>query len=235
VLTAICTAACLPRDRINAHCDWAAEPAVRLDLRNAGDLNHLSVDAQVAEELSIRYGDVTIRQECPACARGGPIRATRWREIREACHTTLVAAIARLHDVTPPQIDMALERRSVLADVGTVFVPMVMLVAFVANFVVRRLDDDMRDEAPRLMLIAMLAASLIVSAIAVPVGEIWAGIAEAIRIGNGHVSNRAFRMPWVRHRSEILAGGVLVFWMVAVVRHGASSMSAITRRTEDRT
>ena len=57
------------------------------------------------------------------------------------------------------------------------------------------------------------------------VGEVWSGIAESLRIGNGHMSYRIQRLWWGRHRTELFAGALMVFWLAAmqVARHMRSN------------
>ena len=47
-------------------------------------------------------------------------------------------------------------------------------------------------------------------------GEVWFWLAEGYRIGNSHMSYRAGRLFWARHRPEWFAGAVIVFWVAAI-------------------
>jgi hypothetical protein len=47
-------------------------------------------------------------------------------------------------------------------------------------------------------------------------GEVCFWLAETYRMGNGHMSYRAGRLFWVRHRPELFAVAVIVFWLAAL-------------------
>jgi hypothetical protein len=52
---------------------------------------------------------------------------------------------------------------------------------------------------------------------AIPIaGEQWNWFVEGHRIGNNHMSYRVWRMFWPRHRLELFAGALLIFWFAAI-------------------
>ena len=101
------------------------EPARQLLLRNSNDLLHLSEDAQIAEELAIRYSDSFIsRGECLRCGNEGPAPLTEVHRVRSQCQMELFATIADTHGVTNDQVDQSRERRDIRFDIAVVFFPM---------------------------------------------------------------------------------------------------------------
>ena len=53
---AICLG-CVDRHRGNRTCEWTGDTAFPIDVRNPAHWEHLVGDAQLAEELAIRYAD----------------------------------------------------------------------------------------------------------------------------------------------------------------------------------
>ena len=49
--------------------------------------------------------------------------------------------------------------------------------------------------------------------------QVWAFAVETIRIGNGHMSYRAFRIPWRQHRIATFAIVVLAVWLMTLTHH----------------
>jgi hypothetical protein len=217
----VCLTACLPKARLNTDCEWAGEPTTRLYVRDAAHLAHLTEDALIAEELAIRYSDsFGPRGGCLHCVAG--VRATRAAiiEIRRTCEARLTGVIADTHGVTRDQVRQALERRDPRVDVAAVLVPMALLFAVIASVVAgrvyRHVVDDQSAVTIFVAVIAMFLASVVLSAIAMPLGEIWAGLVEGVRLrSQGHLSNRAFRLPGIHHRAAIFIGGIVLFWIVA--------------------
>ena len=57
---------CIPRDRVNTNCEWSGDSSFAFDASNAGHRQHLVEDAQLAEELGIRYADAEFaRRDIP--------------------------------------------------------------------------------------------------------------------------------------------------------------------------
>jgi len=47
-------------------------------------------------------------------------------------------------------------------------------------------------------------------------GEVWIWVVEGFRVGNGHMSYRGDRLFWARHRFELFAAALLIFWLAAI-------------------
>jgi hypothetical protein len=61
-----------------------------------------------------------------------------------------------------------------------------------------------------------LFVSLALAAGGVLLGEVWNWFVEGYRIGNPHMSYRADRLFWARHRLEIFAAAFMIFWLAAM-------------------
>jgi len=48
------------------------------------------------------------------------------------------------------------------------------------------------------------------------VGEPWNWFAEGHRIGHKHMSYRSWRLFWPKHRFELFAAALLIFWLAAI-------------------
>lgn len=66
-------------------------------------------------------------------------------------------------------------------------------------------------------VVAVLLASVAVSAGVVLVVQLWAGAVEIVRVGNEHLSYRAGRRSWPT-RPEVLLFGVVIFWILAAIQ-----------------
>lgn len=194
-------------------CEWPPESVVTLDLRSPGDRVHLTEDALAAEDIAIGYADRTHGM------RAKTINADLYVAARKRCMTELFDVIADNHNVSRQRVGESLTLRRMGSDL-TVFLPIVALHALVAFAVAKRLRRRFPLEEGLFTAGAViLISSLLVSTLAVLAGEAWGFLAESIRIGNGHISYRAMRVPWIHHRSELFASGVLAFWLIAVFRY----------------
>ncbi|MDO8679532.1 MAG: hypothetical protein Q7R30_13335 [Acidobacteriota bacterium] len=81
----------------------------------------------------------------------------------------------------------------------------------------RRIANYFRGETgPTLVAVVLVSIGLAVAVVIV--GQVWAAIVEMIRIGNGHMSYRAFRIPWSHHRPQTFALVVLAVWCLGLVQ-----------------
>jgi hypothetical protein len=206
LLLVTCLSGCVRRSGINADCQWPNEAVSPLDLRDPGQARHLDNDAQFAEELAIRHGDAFLGRET------APERGRRV----EQCTAQLTAWIVRIHDVTPDDVQRAREHRELRVDVVTVFVPMALLFAVVATLVADRVRRRFPWTGDRWPAIAATALAAVAVSLAVAVvGEVWSWAVEMVRVGDSHLSNRALRLPWGRHRPAICFAGVVLFVVIA--------------------
>jgi hypothetical protein len=102
LLLAACVTGCAGRELRSVRCEWPAEPAVLLDLKNPDQARHLHDDARAAEVLAVTYADST-----PGVDAFG-----QHRQSTERCEAMLFHAIARVHRVAPEQVRVALRRQN---------------------------------------------------------------------------------------------------------------------------
>ena len=72
---------------------------------------------------------------------------------------------------------------------------------------------------------AVAVTSAVVSTAGMLVGELWSGAVEMLRVGNGHLSYRADRIPWGQHRASLFFCGVLLFWAIAALTSASARFS----------
>jgi len=200
-------AGCVRRDGRNSDCRWPPENA-----HHDASARHLSGDAEFAEDLAIRYADTHHGLRTPYYVSGEAYSAARDR-----CMRALFDQIAREHGVPVEQVSNSLGRNRALIDVAE-SLPFVLLYVFVVAVVVpvnwRRYSPDEQTWTPGITMALFL--SLAFAAGGTMLGEVWFWLAEGYRIGNGHMSYQTGRLFWVRHRPELFAGAVIVFWVAAI-------------------
>lgn len=194
-------AACIDSDRLNTSCQWSDAHSRPLDLHNAADRNHLREDALIAEALGIRLGD----------SFRGVKTITERRALWTACTDSLFGVIARSHSVARDDVRVAPHERNLLIDLVLVFVPMVVLLWFVATIAADRVRHRFLPDEPILALLFTLLAAFAVSGLWWLVGEMWGWIVEMLRLHDDHISYRAGRLPWYRFGVPLFAFGLAVF------------------------
>jgi hypothetical protein len=202
----LCAAGCVRRDGRNSDCRWPAETA-----QHSADVRHLSADAEFAEDLAIRYADTHHGLRSPHYVSGEVYGAERDR-----CLGTLYEQIAKEHGVPLARISSSLGHNRAHIE-AAVDLPFVLLYCFaaavLARAIWRRYPPAENGWIPGVAITLFL--SLVFAAGSTLLGEVWCGLAESIRIGNGHISYRADRLWWGRYRTELFAGAVIVFWLTA--------------------
>jgi hypothetical protein len=211
-------AACLPRERINSACVWSNHvmpPSAGGRALRA----HLIEDVRVAKDLGIRYAD----------ASGPPRPTPEGQRARDLCTGRSFAEIARAHHLSVPEVTAMRTARELWIDVLAVFLPTATLFAIVSLFLVSKIigrhgPDERGGAAAVLTVLAPLAAG-----VAVALTQIWGVMVEQLRLGNGHISYRAFELPATRH------GWLL--WVLALALFAAISAWELrrTRATAART
>ena len=110
---AICLG-CVDRHRGNRTCEWTGDTAFPVDVRNPAHWEHLVGDAQLAEELAIRYADTEFaRRYGGAPGHGGLLDQGR---VRNGCMNRLVPVIQQSHSVTAEQVERARAGRNPIRD-----------------------------------------------------------------------------------------------------------------------
>jgi hypothetical protein len=115
--------------------------------------------------------------------------------------------VAAQHGVSEEQVRQSLAHRPPGVDI----LVMLSFGAFYAGAVYlisRRFDSY----AMRIYL------SVVSSAIAVLLGQVWAVLMESLRLWTGHLSYRMDRIPWGHHRLASFVAALVLFWIVVLLR-----------------
>ena len=97
-----------------------------------------------------------------------------------------------------------------------------VLIAYcVAGGLVHRFPSD----EPLSAVFAVVVISLAISIVGVMLGELWSMLIEMLRLGNGHLSYRMERIPWVQHRTLLFFCGLIIFWLIAAIRYSIRGCS----------
>jgi hypothetical protein len=218
LLLLVSASGCLPRDRFNKNCEWTGDTAVQLDLRNPRDAQHLVDDAQLAEELRVRYADFQ-HKAVGSEGHGGLLDGGR---VARACQAKLDRLIADTHGVTTEDIDRARQHRDQTFDVG-VILSFALVYVFGAMIMSRLLSRRLVYADRWFRASAAALASVGISSAGIQFFSLWATTAEMIRVGNDHIGgSRAARMPWNEHFGALFAGGMLLFWLAWLSRPSAA-------------
>jgi hypothetical protein len=84
VMTYVRCPGCIARDRVNKSCEWTGDTRFTLDPENAAHQRHLIADAQLVEELGIRYADAEFGKRFGVEHHGGLLDGGRGGA--NACH-----------------------------------------------------------------------------------------------------------------------------------------------------
>jgi hypothetical protein len=223
---------CIPRDRVNSTCEWTGDAAFAFEPENAVHRTHLIEDAQLAEELGIRYADAENGRRTGVEGHGGLREGGR---VTRECLTRMFHAIETTHGATPGQIVLARRQRLPTFDiiVGLLFVPFYAFGVTVAcRWIRRRLGRN--DSHVR--WIATGLASVAVAVLGAQAFRFWGAVWEMIRVGNGHLSSvrAASQTHWIQQYGGVeLVVGLVVFWLMAsLVSRGGSDVSGTDARSD---
>src|SRR3954466_3582972 len=211
IALALLCGGCLGRP-INGSCTWPHESAAPLDLRTRSDQRHLNADARFAEELAIRYADLTRGKKS-----GHFTGFDDYHRTRERCLTGLAEEVATGHGLSPTDVAAAVGRRDDRLD-ASVLVVFALLFALGVNRFLRQLFVRLPPDEPGPALVAAALAAIAVSVTGVIAGWIGSTIVEMIQIGDPHMSYRAERLLWNRHWLALEAGCVILYSLVAAHR-----------------
>lgn len=198
--------ACIDAARVNSTCTWSDSVAGALDLRRPSDRDHLRQDAQIAWELSVRYGDTRYRTS-PALAR--PLR----RRCREAVEDSILAR----HAVTAEDIRTAAGSRVWWIDIAFVFLPMVALAIAATDRILRGIRGAF-DAEPRVLTV--ISTSLVVAVVALIIAGVtqyWAMGIESFRLRDGHIADRGTALPTGAHAGITFAVAFLACLITAML------------------
>ena len=185
VVTYVRCPGCIARDRVNESCEWTGDARFPLEPKNAAHQEHLIEDAQLAEELGIRYADAEFGRRFGVEHHGGLLDNGR---VRDECLSRMFHAIENNHEVTPDQIRVARGRRNHTYDlaVGLLFLPLYSLGATIAcRWLYRRFASNERYAR----LVATALASIAAAFLGIHCLRLWGAVWEVIRVGNGHMTS----------------------------------------------
>jgi len=222
VVTYLRCPGCIPRDRVNTNCEWTGDGRFTIDPQSAAHRAHLVVDAQLAEELGIRYADAEFGRRHGIEHHGGLLDDGR---VRGACLARMFQAIEASHGATPDEIRLARGQRNPAFDaaVALMFLPFYLLAA---SRVCRWLDRRFPSHERYARVIATGLTSMAVALLGIQCFRLWGAVWEVIRVGNGHMTGirAASSTRWVhQYPGADFLGAVLVFWLVALVGYRAAS------------
>ncbi len=199
--------ACLPKERLNTRCEWIDPSTTFLDPSIDSDVRHLNLDANLAEDLGIRYGD-TFRS-----TEGIIVGAQK----RGECTRKLIGVIAARHRLSVERVEAARGKRNVWIDIALVYVPMAIMFCFVAYFMMVRIRRGLYDEPRWMLIVAVVIATPIVAGFGLMAGQQYEWLVEWARLRNAHLSYRAFRMPITQHALYAWIGAMILFVCVAAL------------------
>lgn len=220
-LVLIGTAGCVRRDGRNTNCEWPGEAgAQKLSPSQTDYAQHLSADAEFAEELADRY----------ALKRARPGDKESFVSARKQCLQVMFTEVANVHGVTLTEVSRYLGTKRTVIDI-TLNLPFVFLYALASRAMGRRIWRRCTpSEGWLLGAVLVLLCSLAFGVIGELLGEQWSMITEAFRIGTGHLGVRFTRLSWVRHPGTVSAFLVVLFWSVAAVEGLSTSAGKVAPR-----
>jgi hypothetical protein len=182
---------------------------------------HLTDEALLAEDAAVRYADV---HRGPRS--GAYVGREAYQEIRDSCMTELFEALATHHGVTVAQVRDSVYYRRTSVDV-LILTSFIALYLVAANAMVRWLSQSAFFEVAGLRWAATSVAACGAAVVGLVLFGFYFAAFEMIRIGNTHMSYRAWRHPWVQHTGEFLVGGVILFVLLAVYRYARTTNCVI--------
>lgn len=221
-LVLIGTTGCVRRDGRNTNCEWPGEAGARkLSPSQTGYGQHLSADAEFAEELADRY----------ALKMARPGDKESFLFARNQCLQVMFTEVANLHGVTPTEVSRNLGTNRTGIDIA-LNLPFVLMYALASRAMSRRIwrRCSTPSEGWLLGVVLVLLCSLAFGVIGELLGEQWSMITEAFRIGTGHLGVRFSRLAWVRHPGTVSACLVVLFWCVAAVERLSTRAGKLASR-----
>ena len=196
---------CVRRDGRNSDCQWPGETS-----NHPVSARHLSADAEFAEDLAIRYADVHFGRRTPNASEN-------YGAERDRCMVRLFEEIGKEHGVPVEQVSASLGQNRAYIDMAEVL-PFALLYGLAAVGVVRmvwrRYPPAESGWTPGITMALLVSLALAVGS--TMLGEMWNWIVETHRIGNNHISYRADRLFFAKHRLELFVAALVIFWLAAI-------------------
>ena len=211
-------AGCIDRTRVNDSCTWSDPVSGALDLGTRAGREHLRADAEIANDLMVRFGDAHVHH-----------RPDLQRPFRDQCIRAMTDSVVARHGITRAQFVAAERDRVWWADILFVLLPMAALAATGTAFITRRVCRSFDPEDRVVAGAAVGVLALLVTGLALGVANFWSFAVEGWRLNNGHVSNRAFLIPIVTHPWVCTAIAAAVCISTAVVTLRRTPLSATSQ------
>jgi hypothetical protein len=210
IVTLLLGSCARPGDRpVSADCSWIEEDNHTLNLQNLADRHHFRDDAVTAEDVAIRWAD----QRFP--------HRPEYEARRDVCMESLFNGVARQHAVDVALVRQYSQERDFLADSAAILsfaLLFVTAVYYLVGRIRRRFDVDEQANFWIMTAVMSVGASLVGLLILI-FGSI---IFETYRL-SPHLSYRMNRIPSRQHWFVFLLCGILVFWLIALLRSRSSS------------
>lgn len=208
LLLALCMVACVSREGRNSACTWAGEAE---HPGQAATDWHLGADAEFAEELADRY---MITHYGPQS--GHFVSFDVASEAEGRCLTKLFDEVGQIHGVTGQQVAVALRHNLYWTDLSE-SLSFLLVYAFAASLATRRIWSRYPPANGWTEgILLLMFCSLAFATGAVAMGENWVIVAESMRIGAGHLGDRAQRSFFSHHRMQLFGISLVMFWLIAV-------------------
>jgi hypothetical protein len=215
ILTLVLGSCIRPGDHsVSENCSWTEADHRTLNLQNSGDRHHLRDDAVTAEDVAIRWAD----QRFP--------HQSQYETRRDECMESLFNGVARQHAVDVALVRQYSHERDVLADLAAILSFALFFVAasyYLVSRIRRRFDVD----EPVSFWIMTAVMSFGTSLVGLFAGILWSIVFETYRLNSLHLSYRMNRIPSRQYWFVFLLCGVLVFWLIALLRSRLSSKPGV--------
>jgi hypothetical protein len=215
ILTLVLGSCVRPGDHsVSENCSWTEADHRTLNLQNSGDRHHLRDDAVTAEDVAIRWAD----QRFP--------HQSQYETRRDECMESLFNGVARQHAVDVALVRQYSHERDVLADLAAILSFALFFVAasyYLVSRIRRRFDLD----EPVSFWIMTAVMSFGTSLVGLFAGILWSIVFETYRLNSLHLSYRMNRIPSRQYWFVFLLCGVLVFWLIALLRSRLSSKPGV--------
>jgi hypothetical protein len=215
ILTLVLGSCVRPGDHsVSENCSWTEADHRTLNLQNSGDRHHLRDDAVTAEDVAIRWAD----QRFP--------HQSQYETRRDECMESLFNGVARQHAVDVALVRQYSHERDVLADLAAILSFALFFVAasyYLVSRIRRRFDVD----EPVSFWIMTAVMSFGTSLVGLFAGILWSIVFETYRLNSLHLSYRMNRIPSRKYWFVFLLCGVLVFWLIALLRSRLSSKPGV--------
>jgi len=151
-------------------------------------------------------------------AHFGPRDPAAAAQAKNSCMGILLAEIGKEHGITAQEAFKYFGQRSAAVDLA-INLPFVLFYMLAADLTIRRLlkrYPPREGWMPPVMMVIL--AAVLFGAVGLLLAGEWSELAEGLRIGTHHLSNRAFRLPAREYPSRVFFFGMALFLGIAILR-----------------